>query len=296
MVPYGAVATTTPVAGSDLTILVDRRGATLHPMGRVLRPHLQSTEVAGALREVMTVPAGVTTILAAPAPSGFGRRRQEPARPHSRPARSTCASDHDPPTRWAVRGPPPNRARRAVELVAYLALHRPDGITGDRLRTGSSARPTPMPPPRRSSTPRRGTPCHGCRRARRAALPRRQPHGGLSGLAPRDGGRGTAPSPWRARDGRRPTPRWRSPTSGPHSISWRASRSPTRCRGIRGGTPRGTEGASPRYSSTPRAPWRSWRPVPVSSNWRAGVWSGRVWWSPTARRSPRRHAACGDRG
>src|SRR6185437_3039201 len=30
---------------------------------------------------------------------------------------------------------PPNRARRAVELVAYLALHHPDVITSDRLRT-----------------------------------------------------------------------------------------------------------------------------------------------------------------
>jgi DNA-binding SARP family transcriptional activator len=30
---------------------------------------------------------------------------------------------------------PPNRVRRAVELVAYLALHHPDVITGDRLRT-----------------------------------------------------------------------------------------------------------------------------------------------------------------
>jgi DNA-binding SARP family transcriptional activator len=30
---------------------------------------------------------------------------------------------------------PPNRERRAVELVAYLALHHPDVITGDRLRT-----------------------------------------------------------------------------------------------------------------------------------------------------------------
>ena len=30
---------------------------------------------------------------------------------------------------------PPNRARRAVELVAYLALHQPDVITSDRLRT-----------------------------------------------------------------------------------------------------------------------------------------------------------------
>ena len=30
---------------------------------------------------------------------------------------------------------PPNRARRAVELVAYLALHHPDVVTSDRLRT-----------------------------------------------------------------------------------------------------------------------------------------------------------------
>jgi DNA-binding SARP family transcriptional activator len=30
---------------------------------------------------------------------------------------------------------PPNRSRRAVELVAYLALHHPDEITSDRLRT-----------------------------------------------------------------------------------------------------------------------------------------------------------------
>jgi DNA-binding SARP family transcriptional activator len=30
---------------------------------------------------------------------------------------------------------PPNRARRAVELVAYLSLHRPDVVTSDRLRT-----------------------------------------------------------------------------------------------------------------------------------------------------------------
>ncbi len=29
----------------------------------------------------------------------------------------------------------PRRARRAVELVAYLALHRPDPVTGERLRT-----------------------------------------------------------------------------------------------------------------------------------------------------------------
>jgi DNA-binding SARP family transcriptional activator len=30
---------------------------------------------------------------------------------------------------------PPNRARRALELIAYLAMHVPDPVTGDRLRT-----------------------------------------------------------------------------------------------------------------------------------------------------------------
>ncbi|MHB8320263.1 MAG: LysM peptidoglycan-binding domain-containing protein [Acidimicrobiales bacterium] len=30
---------------------------------------------------------------------------------------------------------PPNRERRSIELVAYLALHSPDPVTGDRLRT-----------------------------------------------------------------------------------------------------------------------------------------------------------------
>ena len=37
-----AVVTMDPVAASDLTVLVDRQAATLHPMGLVVRPHLQS--------------------------------------------------------------------------------------------------------------------------------------------------------------------------------------------------------------------------------------------------------------
>ena len=92
MAPHGAVVTTTSVAASDLTILVDRQGATLHPMGRVVRPHLQSTEVAGALAELTAAPGGVTTILAAPTSAGFRRRQQVTGRPHCRRARSTCAS------------------------------------------------------------------------------------------------------------------------------------------------------------------------------------------------------------
>ena len=41
-----AVVTLEPVAGSNLTVLVDRHAATLHPMGLVVRPHLQSAETA----------------------------------------------------------------------------------------------------------------------------------------------------------------------------------------------------------------------------------------------------------
>ena len=56
MARHSAVVTTASVAASNLTILVDRQGATLHPMGRVVRPHLQSMEMAGALTELMAAP------------------------------------------------------------------------------------------------------------------------------------------------------------------------------------------------------------------------------------------------
>src|SRR6202034_3101479 len=58
MLPAGmaarcAVVTMVPVAASDLTVLVDRRAATLHPMGVVVRPHLQSTETAEQIGELL---------------------------------------------------------------------------------------------------------------------------------------------------------------------------------------------------------------------------------------------------
>ena len=130
-----AVVTTAAVAASDLTILVDRHGATLHPMGRVVRPHLQSVEVARHLEELLPAAGG---------------RESEPLEIPSVPARASAL----PRIEGLAPGPvdvrlltmtprleglreelPPNRARRAVELVAYLALHQPDVITSDRLRT-----------------------------------------------------------------------------------------------------------------------------------------------------------------
>jgi DNA-binding SARP family transcriptional activator len=131
-----AVVTTATVAATDLSVLVDRRGATLHPMGRVVRPHLQSAETARHLQELT-----------------MSQERRDAAPPRGvavrGPVRGAVGG-----TAAVVPGPvdvrlltttprldglredlPPNRARRAVELVAYLALHHPDVITGDRLRT-----------------------------------------------------------------------------------------------------------------------------------------------------------------
>jgi hypothetical protein len=142
-----AVVTTSPVAATDLTLLVDRRGATLHPLGQVVRPFLQSAETADRIAEVVGAP--------------FGRRPEttSPFEPPSSPANeggTVLAHGHSGRLTASAMAPgmidvrlltpaprleglreelPPNRARRAVELVAYLTLHQPDLITSDRLRT-----------------------------------------------------------------------------------------------------------------------------------------------------------------
>ena len=51
-----AVVTTATVAATDLTVLVDRLGATLHPLGRVVHPQLQSERTAEAHRRADALP------------------------------------------------------------------------------------------------------------------------------------------------------------------------------------------------------------------------------------------------
>ncbi len=146
-----AVVTAAPVAATDLTVLVDRQAATLHPVGRVLRPHLHSADTAQLVAELVdpTDPFGV------PALEVESELELEPAELAVPAEPSVRAPVPPPPAASALTpGPvdvrlltvtprldglaeefPPNRARRAVELVAYLALHQPDVITSDRLRT-----------------------------------------------------------------------------------------------------------------------------------------------------------------
>jgi DNA-binding SARP family transcriptional activator len=151
-----AVVTTAPVAATDLTVLVDRRAATLHPAGRVLRPHLQSVDTALHVAELVdpTDPFGVPSLRPDRGPEPEDQVQVQV----QDEAEDEDETEVEPePAGWpSALGPgpvdvrlltvtprldglaealPPNRARRAVELVAYLALHQPDVITGDRLRT-----------------------------------------------------------------------------------------------------------------------------------------------------------------
>jgi DNA-binding SARP family transcriptional activator len=165
-----AVISLDPVAASDLTVLVDRRGATLHPMGRVVRPHLQTDATSRHIEELVTpdlhealepwrdedeermpVPAG--GVSAGGVSAGGVSAGAVPAGAVSAGAVSADGVSADGVSALAPGAVEvrllaltprldglreelaPNRARRAVELVAYLALHQPDVITSDRLRT-----------------------------------------------------------------------------------------------------------------------------------------------------------------
>ncbi len=130
-----AVISLDPVAASDLTVLVDRRGATLHPMGRVVRPHLQADATSRHIEE----------LVAPDLDEALEPWRDEDEEQTAEPAGGVSAlAPGAVDVRLLVLTPrldglreelAPNRARRAVELVAYLALHQPDVITSDRLRT-----------------------------------------------------------------------------------------------------------------------------------------------------------------
>ena len=137
------VVTTEVAVGSDLSVLVDERAATIHPIGRVVRPHLMSEVMARNVDEV--VGAAPADAAAARPGSRAGPATAAPARPDPmHPSGPLGIAPGAVDVRLLTMTPrldglceelPPNRVRRAVELVAYLALHHPDVVTGDRLRT-----------------------------------------------------------------------------------------------------------------------------------------------------------------
>jgi DNA-binding SARP family transcriptional activator len=156
-----AVITTAGVPASDLSVLVDRHGATIHPLGRVVRPSLLSVARAGQIDELVRpaesppTPPPATPVRVDPPPTraaprtvpGLAHEDRSGAGRVADPLEMEWAEQVTPgqvEVRLLTPSPrldglceelPPNRARRAVELVAYLALHRPDAVTSDRLRT-----------------------------------------------------------------------------------------------------------------------------------------------------------------
>ena len=161
-----AVITLAPSAAADRTIVVDRRAASLHPLGVTVRPQLLTPARSEALAELFATSASTSdcdAVVQLPVAA-------VPERPAARPERS-LAADLDALCGPLLAGPvevrlltrephldgladplPPKRARRAIELVAYLGLHHPEAVTSDRLRTRCSAPPTPTRRPRPSST------------------------------------------------------------------------------------------------------------------------------------------------
>jgi LysM repeat protein/DNA-binding SARP family transcriptional activator len=145
-----STVTLTPGPASDVTVLVDRGGASIHPLGRTVRPHLMGHSTSRLISELVEPPVPNTG-----SGPGFGPSPREGARtaaPDVRwPSRAgTYSASHPVPDAGSVEvrlltptprleglgtALPPNRERRAVELVAYLALHAGEEVTSDRLRT-----------------------------------------------------------------------------------------------------------------------------------------------------------------
>jgi len=129
-----AVLTTTAVAAADLGIMVDDRAASLHPTGVTVRPHLLSSVMASGIDEATTAPspAAVSVAVAVPPSDGVGVRISANVSPG---VVNVSLLTPIPRLDGLAEALDPKRARRATELVAYLALHHGDPVTSDRLRT-----------------------------------------------------------------------------------------------------------------------------------------------------------------
>ena len=130
-----AVVTTTMAPATDLTLLVDRHGASIHPIGRVVRPQLLGADRSRHIDELTSTRDDDRTENLRVAAAVIGAS-SVPERSALAPGPVDVHLLTATPRLDGLREElPPNRARRAVELVAYLALHHPDVITSDRLRT-----------------------------------------------------------------------------------------------------------------------------------------------------------------
>ena len=129
-----------PVDDADVSVLVDARAASVHPFGLCVRPPLLDAPRARVLLEppvplvhrrndsatvrLERTPPSTTSLLLRDVGTPLGRGRSEVRILTAIPNVVGLQTDL-----------PPKRARRSVELIAYLGVHAPEPVTGDRLRT-----------------------------------------------------------------------------------------------------------------------------------------------------------------
>ncbi|HLW45089.1 MAG TPA: bacterial transcriptional activator domain-containing protein [Acidimicrobiales bacterium] len=156
-----AVLAPRQVDDAEVTVFVDSRAASAHPLGLCVRPPLLGSWWKPALDALVEPAAGgrssTSQLASTDSADSADSANRGPSRPlvhrHSAPAtvripESGLSADGRARGRAEVRllatlpgiaglqgELPPKRARRAVELIAYLAMHAPDPVTGDRLRT-----------------------------------------------------------------------------------------------------------------------------------------------------------------
>jgi hypothetical protein len=148
-----SIATLTHAPASDVTVFVDRQGASIHPLGRTVRPHVMGHATSQLIGEL--VEPSVPEHRPAPTSSDEDATHAVSARTRAHDLRrpsvpQTYSVSHPVPDIGTVEvklltpiprleglhtAIPPNRVRRAVELVAYLASHAGEEVTSDRLRT-----------------------------------------------------------------------------------------------------------------------------------------------------------------
>jgi LysM repeat protein/DNA-binding SARP family transcriptional activator len=149
-----AVLTVQPALASDLTVVVDHEAASIHPLGITVRPQLLDEPRCRAIEELVNAPTSGTGDALLPRrasaspQTGVDLRPSPPSLNGREHLEAPTIADSLLPGQVEVRlltafprmdglieELPAKRSRRATELVAYLAVHRPDPVTSDRLRT-----------------------------------------------------------------------------------------------------------------------------------------------------------------
>jgi hypothetical protein len=130
-----SVLTTSSAVPAETIVVVDDRSATLHPFGITLQPNGMDYRLADSLTRLADGITSLPEVFVSPDPSNDEPLVQSSVSSHDGPLVEVRLLTAIPRIDGLKEQLSPKRARRAIEVVAYLGLHRPDPVTSDRLRT-----------------------------------------------------------------------------------------------------------------------------------------------------------------